>query len=229
MTRSAAARGAGFTFLAYLAVAFPSTVILARATDARGTSAQLALLAARATDVRLAILLSLLSCFAAVALAVLLYGFTREEDHELATVVLVARVGEGILGAVGIPLWLAALAIATGAPATATMDPAAKDTIATFLLMPSHGVMLGAPFFAIGSLAFSWLLVRGRLVPTALAWLGVVASVVLVVGVPLNIAGYLTGPIAFALWMPMLAFEVPVGIWLLVKGVPARAPATTPI
>jgi hypothetical protein len=27
-----------------------------------------------------------------------------------------------------------------------------------------------------------------------------------------------------AIWMPMLAFEVPAGVWLLVKGVPPRHP-----
>lgn len=228
MTRSTAARGAGFTFLAYIAVAFPSMVLLTRATNAKGTAAQLVQVAAHASDVRLAIVLGLLSCFAAVVIAVQLYGFTRDEDHELATLVLVSRVGEGVLGAVGIPVLLALLAIATAAPSTAGMDQATRHTIATFLLMPAQSVMLGAPLFAIGSLAFSWLLVRGRMVPPALAWLGVLASVVLVVGIPLNIAGYLSGPVAFYLWMPMLAFEVPLGFWLLVKGVPERPLATRP-
>jgi hypothetical protein len=228
MTRSAAARVAGFTFLAYIAVAFPSSVLITRATNAKGTEAQLALVAAHASDIRIAIVLGLLSCFAAIVLAVLLYGFTRDEDHELATLVLVSRVGEGILGAVGIPVLLALLAIATNAPSTAGMDAAARQTIAGFLLMPAQSVMLGAPFFAIGSLAFSVLLVRGRMVPRALAWLGVFASAVLVVGVPLNIARFISGPTAFYLWMPALAFEVPLGFWLLIKGVPEIPSAMKP-
>lgn len=228
MTRSAAARGAGFTFLAYIAVAFPSTVLITRATNAKGIEAQLAQVAAHASDVRLAIILGLLSCFAAIVIAVLLYGFTRDEDHELATLVLVSRVGEGVIGVVGIPVLLALLAIATGAPSTAGMDDGTRQTIAGFLLMPAQSVMLGAPFFAIGSLVFCWLLVRGRMVPSALAWMGLVASVVLVVGVPLSIAGHISGPAAFYLWMPMLAFEVPLGFWLLIKGVPELPRATRP-
>jgi Domain of unknown function (DUF4386) len=228
MTRSTAARWAGFTFLTYIAVAFPSMVLLTRATNAKGTAAQLAQVAAHASEVRLAVLLGLLSCFAAVVIAVLLHAFTRDEDRDLATLVLVARAGEGVLGAVGLPVLLALLALATDAPSTAGMDEATRITIAAFLLMPAQGVMLGAPFFAVGSLAFCWLLVRGRMVPRALAWLGVAASVVLVVGVPLNIAGFITGPAAFYLWMPMLAFEVPLGVWLLIKGVPDQARATTP-
>ena len=35
-------------------------------------------------------------------------------------------------------------------------------------------------FFAVGSLLFSWLLLRGRMIPVGLAWLGVIASALLV-------------------------------------------------
>ena len=52
-----------------------------------------------------------------------------------------------------------------------------------------------------------------------LAWLGVVASVLLVVGLPLQLAGLLTGPVTQLLWIPMAAFEIPLGFWLLIKGV----------
>src|SRR5438552_3170738 len=58
----------------------------------------------------------------------------------------------------------------------------------------------------------------------ALAWLGVVASVLLVLGLPLQLAGFLGGPVTWLMWLPMLVFEVVLGLWLLIKGVatPAR-------
>jgi hypothetical protein len=59
--------------------------------------------------------------------------------------------------------------------------------------------------------------------PVALAWLGVLASVLLVVGLPLQIASVLRGSITQLMYLPMLAFEVPLGVWLLVKGVAAHA------
>ena len=34
----------------------------------------------------------------------------------------------------------------------------------------------GTIFFAAGSLIFSWLLLRGRMIPAGLAWLGVIGS-----------------------------------------------------
>jgi hypothetical protein len=62
------------------------------------------------------------------------------------------------------------------------------------------------------------------MIPITLAWLGVVASALLVVLLPLQLAGFLSGPVTSFMWLPMLAFEVPLAVWLLVKGVapPAR-------
>ncbi len=84
-----------------------------------------------------------------------------------------------------------------------------------------------AIFFAVGSSLFSWLLLRGRMIPTALAWLGVVASVLLVAVLPIQRVGLLGGAagwsssITWLIWLPMLVFEVALALWLLTKGVAA--------
>ena len=80
-------------------------------------------------------------------------------------------------------------------------------------------------FFAVGSLLFCLLLLRGRVIPVGLAWLGVIASALLVVVLPLQLAGLLGGSmswgasITWLVWLPMLAFEVPLALWFMVKGV----------
>lgn len=223
MTRMTSARVAGFTFLAYIAVAFPSIVLMQRATAGGDTAARLASVAAHASDVRLATLLGLISCFAAVVLAVTLHAITRDVDRDLAMLILVCRAGEGVLGAIGIPDTLGLLALATAAPGAGAPDAAAATAIGTFLLMPARNAMLGAPFFALASLAFAYLLLRGRLVPAWLAWIGLLASAPLVVCLPLQLAGFLTDAVTGYLWYPMLAFEVPLGLWLLVRGVATPA------
>ena len=82
-----------------------------------------------------------------------------------------------------------------------------------------------AIFFAVGSTLFSWLLLRGRLIPVALAWLGVLASVLLVVILPLQLAGLFGGSMSWSasvtwlVWLPMLVFEVTLALWLIIKGV----------
>jgi hypothetical protein len=45
-----------------------------------------------------------------------------------------------------------------------------------------------------------------------------IASVLLVLVLPLRLAGFISGPITNLVWLPMLAFEVPFGLWLLVTG-----------
>ena len=80
-------------------------------------------------------------------------------------------------------------------------------------------------FFAVGSTIFCWLFLRGRLIPAALAWLGIVASVLLVVVGPVQHAGganWMSG-LTWAIWMPMLVFEIAFAVWLLTKGVASSA------
>ena len=87
-------------------------------------------------------------------------------------------------------------------------------------------------FFAVGSLLFCWLLLRGRMIPVALAWLGVVSSALLVVVLPLQEAGLLGGTMSWSasvtwlVWLPMLVFELAVSVWLILKGVATPAART---
>lgn len=79
-------------------------------------------------------------------------------------------------------------------------------------------------FFAVGSLLFCWLLLRGRVIPTVLAWLGVIASVLLVAILPLQLAGFLgsagwASSMTWYIWLPMLIFEVGLSVWMLIKGI----------
>jgi hypothetical protein len=221
MTRTTNARLAGFTFLFYIAAGIPAMVLFGRATGGDGIAAKLASIAQHALDVRITVVLDLLQCFSALVLAVTLWAITREQDPDLAMLAMTCRVGEGLIAATGIAGTLGLLWLATASGANAP-DPGAAQALGAFLLRGN--VALTATFFAVGSALFSWLLLRGRMIPITLAWLGVVASVLLVVGLPLQLAGFLRGPVTSFIWLPMLAFEVPLALWLLVKGVamPAR-------
>jgi uncharacterized protein DUF4386 len=219
MTRMTNARVAGFTFLFYIAVAFPGMVLSSRAASGEGTAAKLTSIAQHVPDMRAAFVLELLGCFSALVLAVTLYSITRDQDPDLAMLVLTCRTAEGVIGAISLPSMLDRMWLATAAGADAP-DPAAAAALGAFLLkLPSQNVMLGAIFFAVGSAVFSYLLLRGRMVPVALAWLGVLASLLVVVALPLEFVGILRGPFTQLMWFPMLAFEVSLGLWLLIKGV----------
>jgi hypothetical protein len=161
-----------------------------------------------------------LDCAVALVLAMALYGITREEDHELALLALSCRVGEGVLAAIPALATLGLLWLGTAVTGSIPPDAAAAQVLGGFLLrVRIWGTTIGASFFAVGSTLFSYLLLRGRMVPAPLAWLGVVASVPLVFVLPAQLIGLLGGPIDFFIWLPMLVFEVVLGFWLLFKGV----------
>ena len=221
MTRRTNATIAGIAYLVYIAAAFPSMVLSNRATSGDGMAAKLANMALHATDVRLAAVLSLIGCFCALVLAVTLYAITREQDRDLAMLGLTCRVAEGVVGAASVPttLGLLAVAMATG---TSALDPAAIGALGTFVL--SQTWLIGATFFAVGSTIFSWLLLRGRVVPEWLAALGVIGSALIALGLPLQILDLLQGLITQLMWIPVAAFELVVAVWLIVKGVATPQP-----
>ena len=217
MTRQTNARIAGFLFLFHIAVGV-TMLVLDRSTRADATPERLELIAGHVTVVRVTLLLSLLVVLIALTLAVSLYAITRDQDRDLARLALTCRIGEGMLGAVGVLTTLGLLWLATSGAAAA----GAGSTAGLGGLLVQVGewnTRIAAFLFAVGSTLFSWLFLRGRMIPTALAWLGVAGSVLLVVGLPLEIAGFLTGPVTQLMWVPIAAFELTLGPWLLVRGV----------
>lgn len=217
MTRTTNARIAGVTFLVYIAAGITSMVLYARATGGEGFAAQLATIARHETDVRLTIVLNLIMNLSALVLAVTLYAITRDQDHDLAMLAMICRVAEGIAG-MDVSGTLGLLWLATATDATA-LDAGASSALGAFFLKMGKTMGASATFFAVGSTLFSWLFLRGRMIPVALAWLGVIASILLVVLLPLQLAGLLGGPITSLMWLPMLVFEVALALWLIVKGV----------
>jgi len=224
MTRTTNARIAGFTFLLYIAVGVTQMVVFGGTTAGEGTAAKLANMAQHATDVRVNAVLGLLTCFVALTLGVALYALTREQDPDLALLALLCRVGEGVIGGMFIPMTLGLLAVAMAAGENAP-DAAPPDALVSLVLSArSWNPIICATFFAVGSTLFSWLFLRGRMIPLALAWLGVVASVLLVVGLPLQLAGVLRGSVTYFMWIPMAVFEIVLALWLLIKGVAMPTP-----
>jgi Domain of unknown function (DUF4386) len=222
MTRRTNARIAGFAFLAYIAAGITSMVLYAQATKGEGVAAQLSTIAQHATDVRLTILLTLLMNLSALVLAVTLYAITRDQDRDLAMLGMTSRVAEGIAG-MDVSGTLGLLWLATGA-GSAGLDAGGASALGAYFLKMQQTMGASATFFAVGSTFFSWLLLRGRMIPVPLAWLGVLASILLVVCCPLQLAGLLGGPITTFMWLPMLVFEVVLALWLIIKGVAPPAP-----
>lgn len=221
MTRTTNARLAGFTFLFYIGAGIAALVLFRRASAGDGVEERLASLAQHPLLTGGTLLLDLAQCFAALILGVTLYALTRDVDRDLALLALAARFAEGMVVAAGIAktrtlLWIATAGL--GAPSGAAAQPLAASLF--------HGdPTLAAILFAAGSTLFCWLFLAGRWVPRSLAWLGLVASLLLLAGLPLQLAGWVRTPWMMMLWLPMLAFEVPFALWLLLRsGAPTARP-----
>lgn len=216
MTLRTNARIAGLTFLVYIAAGITSMIIFGPATSGETIAAKLASMSGHQMTVSINILLNLIMSFSALTLGVTLWALTREQDPHLAMLGMTCRTVEGVLVGLSIQSTLALnwLATATGPNAP---DTASASALGAYLLRSD--VALTSSFFAVGSTIFAVLLLRGRLIPNLLAWIGVIASVILIVTLPLQLAGWLKGTIVTLIWMPMLAFEVPIGLWLIFKGV----------
>jgi len=105
------------------------------------------------------------------------------------------------------------------------------------LLTSLSALVLGVTLYAItreqdpdlAMLGLTGRVIEGVNGATSMAWLGVIASFLLVLGLPaqffgLITGGFFTGPIGWFAWMPLLVFEVTLALWFLIKGVAMPAP-----
>jgi hypothetical protein len=227
MTRRTNARLAGFMFLFYIVTGITNLALSGRVTaGAEGTAAKLASIAQHATLMHVTVLLTMCGFVSAVVLGVTLYALTRDEDRDIALLGLCCRVTEGVNAVAGAGRALQLLAIATTSTA-ATPDAVAAQAFGGLMLSQGGWTgNIGALCFVLGSTLFSYLFVRARSIPSPLAWLGLIASVLLSVALPLGLVGLIEVP--FLLWIPMLVFEVAFALWLIIKGVAAPRRITQP-
>ena len=133
------------------------------------------------------------------------------------------------IGMAGIPPALGLLRLATSPAESGHTDLSGANALGGYLLEVGGGnALVCSILFAFGSTLFCWLFLRARTIPAPLAWLGVGASLLLVVVLPAQLGGVVSGPATGYAWMPMLLFELGFALWLLVKGGDARAATAGP-
>ena len=223
MTLRTNARVAGFAFLLYIALGVATMVLGAQIPGGTGAAERLTELASHESLVRLNMFLGFVTALIALTLGVALHAITRGEDRDIALLALLCRVGEGLSILVPMMATMGLLWFASG-NSEMSGTPEAVAIAGLLFKLKAWNVTVAATFFAVGSTLFSWLMLRGRLIPVSLAWLGVLASLLLVVVLSLQM---LTGSngMAMVFWAPMGVFEIVLGVWLIVRGV--REPEPT--
>jgi len=157
-----------------------------------------------------------------VVLIAALYIVLRPVDRSLALLAAFWRIVETAV-LVGVTLAdFDALRILSGADRLRAFAPDQLQTMAAVSLS-GHGTgfTVGIVFLGLGSTAFSYLWLRSRYIPRALAALGVFASLlVATVAFSLLIFPEIIASVSLAYQVPIGVFEVTMGLWLLFRGLP---------
>ena len=220
------AKMAGFAYLSYIGFTMSSSILYAKATAGDDVLQTLSTLTRMIWTARITVLLDLFQTVCAVVLAVTLYRLVKAVNPTLALLAMFFRLGEGLLGSLPLLSKLELMRLAT----TQTVGSTDTSSYLSFgneiLQRPDDGFSQFC--FVVGGFVFACLFLRGRLIPRWLAWIGVVTIGVQLVVVPLHIATIVPGSIVNLLWMPILLYELPLGIWLIVKGTETQIASSPP-
>ena len=79
---------------------------------------------------------------------------------------------------------------------------------------------MGFVFLGLGSTVFAFLLFKSRYVPRVLSGWGIFASLTLAIGsLAVILFPWFSANVSMIYMIPMFFYEVPLGVWFLIKGV----------
>ena len=122
-----------------------------------------------------------------------------------------------------------ALRLLSGAEYLRAVDPAQLQVLArVFLSVYGIGLSIGFVFLGLGSAVFSYVWLKSGYIPRALAWLGIVGSLLLSgMSLVTMVFPRVYAVLGMSYMMPMGLYEVGLGLWLLIKGLKAPSPDAT--
>ncbi len=168
-------------------------------------------------QIRLTIVLELLTSAGIIVMTSLLYIVLRDQNRAVALVALGWWIAEAVMLAVK-TLGLYGLLTLSGGTVGAGASASSYETVGSLALgVSQHAADVAMLFFCLGGLLWYSLLLKSRIVPRLLALWGLVTvPLVLVATVMLVWDRALEPSVAlYALYVP---FELILGLWLLVKG-----------
>ncbi len=178
-------------------------------------------IAASAQLFRLGIISDLATLVCDVTLVAALYVVLKPINRNLALLAAFWRLVECSIAAASIVNELAALRLLGGASSLQTLNTEQLQVLVRlFISVDTAGSRVGALLFGLGSTMFCYLWFKSRYIPRALAAWGIFSSLVPTV-IPLTtivFAGLADIPLRRArTGIPIVIFEIIVGLWLLVK------------
>ena len=214
-----AAKIVGFLYLftnATSIFAFSARMKLMVPRDAVKTAANIA---ASERLLRIGIATELITVVGVIVLLWGLYVVLKPINKDLALLAAFLRLGENFVLAFIVVQEFAALAVLKStASQQAFSTPQLEGLVDTSLRVYGDAFNIGFLFLGLGSAVFSYLWVKSRYIPRALAVWGIFASLLMAfMSVALIVFPSLAA-MGMAYMMPMGLYEFGLGFWLLVKG-----------
>ena len=231
-----AAKVAGFLYLLTTALAAYAELFVRAPLIVRDDAARTASnIAANAQLFRVSIVCDLLMVAGVVILNLALYQLLAPVHRRLALIAASWRMFEVSVHAASTVSSFIVLRLLSGAEYLQAFEPHQLQALArVFVSAHGSGYIVALLFFGLGSTTYLYLLVRSRYVPRPIALLGLAGSALTVLFVLARMLFPAWEPAAIAavralpavplallamIFVPILAFEVILGTWLLVKGV----------
>lgn len=208
----------GATFLIVIGTSLAGGLML-RAAIGNGSAADiLASVATNADVLRAAVLIDLVTSLGIVALAALLYVVLRSQSPALALIALGWWLLEAAFMAISRTGALVLIPVSQAVAGGGIPEPSAYQALGASVNegIVSGGYTVHMFFYCAGGIIWYSLLYRSGYVPHALSLLGVAAVVVGLGGIALELFG---ASVPMAVFLPILAFELIIGAWLLVRGI----------
>ncbi|MEW6736167.1 MAG: DUF4386 domain-containing protein [Acidobacteriota bacterium] len=216
-----AAKVAGFLYLFTMATAIFGQSYVRGQLIVRGDAIQTARNIVASEELfRISIASDLITVVGVIVLVWALYITLKPINRNVALLATFLRLAENSIAAVSLFNAFVALRLLSGTNYLQAFEMTQLQVLARVFL-GMHGVGLGIAFvfLGLGSTVFSYLWLKSRYIPRALAAWGIFSSLVLAI-VSLAIMVF-PGLAALGLtyMVPMFIYEVGLGIWLLVKGI----------
>lgn len=218
-----AARVAGSLYLATMASAVFAEVFVRGSIIVPGDAVRTAQnLVASERLVRVGLVADIFTLVGVLVIAWGLYVVLKPINEELALLGAMLRVAEVAVAASALVNVLDALRLVSGLSSVAGFSEEQLSTLARLALArQGFGTQLMFVFLGLGSLAFSWVLLRSSYIPRALAILGVVGSSLLASGsLILLVFHQYMAQVGLSYMLPLGVFEVGLGALFAFRGLP---------
>ena len=216
------ARVAGFIYLFAMALGiFSQSFVLDHIVVTGDAAATARNIVASESLFRLGIAADVITFVTDVVIGWAFYELLKPVDRSLALLGAFLRIADGAILAVVTVNGLITLRLLSGVDYLQGLEAHELHSLARlYVSARGLGFHVGFVFLGFGSAIFAYLLLRSRYVPRVLPAWGIFASLLLAVGsLAMILSPWFAANASLAYMIPMFFYEVPLGLWFLIKGV----------